>query len=285
MSVTRSCSTGQSAGTGAIPRRARPEKLPEPEDVIFVTGFGPFGTHTVNASWQAVCRLHESDLARQLGVQLVIEEVPVKYEYVLREIPKRWRELRPRLVVHVGVSSQTMSLQLERRSHNGPYERCDVMQAKPPEHCCVPALPAAQELSTRLDLELCCKVVAGSCATMDAETSEDAGRYLCDFIYHTSLSQDPARAVFVHVPPLGMPYTANQMAEALKVVICELYRQVKAVDQPPKQPRQPQKQPFEPSQPLDLCTHDRRCEGDVGRSPLPVRHQRAADGCPPESRW
>ena len=40
---------------------------------------------------------------------------------------------------------------------------------------------------------------------MDLRISEDAGRYLCDFIYYSSLStllkeQRPRKVVFLHVP-------------------------------------------------------------------------------------
>ncbi|XP_037083327.1 pyroglutamyl-peptidase 1-like [Pollicipes pollicipes] len=222
----------KAAATGAIPRELHLLMQPDdgPNDVIFVTGFGPFGTHVVNASWEAVCRLHEVGVAEELGVQLVIEEVPVTYEYVMREIPKRWRELRPRLVVHVGVSAHTMTLQLERVSHNGPYQRDDVHQRTPPEHCCVPGRPST--LCTRLDLARTCKAIGNSRSAIDASVSDDAGHYLCDFIYFTSLSQDPGRAVFVHVPPLGMPYTANQMADGLAEAIRDLYGQVLEMDRP-----------------------------------------------------
>jgi hypothetical protein len=63
--------------------------------VVFVTGFGPFGRHNVNASWEAVKLLPALDLEKELGVQLVIDQVPVRYEYVADYLCKKWAELKP----------------------------------------------------------------------------------------------------------------------------------------------------------------------------------------------
>lgn len=225
----------KSAATGAVPRQTLSlTQDPGPDDVIFVTGFGPFGHHEVNASWQAVRMLHMMGVGEQLGAQLVIEEVPVKYEYVMREIPRRWKQLRPRLVVHVGVSADTMTLQLERLAHNGPYCRVDTLQQTPPEQRCMPGRQGT--LCCRLDLARTCRAIGCSASCIDAAVSDDPGHYLCDFIYFTSLAQDPARTVFVHVPPLGMPYSANQMATALAEVIRDLWDQVLQLDRPPPRP-------------------------------------------------
>ncbi|XP_043217040.1 pyroglutamyl-peptidase 1-like isoform X1 [Amphibalanus amphitrite] len=225
----------KSAATGAVPRHPLSvTREPGPDDVIFVTGFGPFGHHEVNASWQAVSRLHSMGVGEQLGAKLIIEEVPVKYEYVMREIPRRWKQLRPRLVVHVGVSSYTMTLQLERVAHNGPYCRGDVLQQTPPEQRCLSGQPST--LCCRLDLARTCRAIGGSASAIDATVSDDPGHYLCGFIYFMSLAQDPARTVFVHVPPLGMPYTANQMATGLAEVVRDLWHQVLQLDQPPPRP-------------------------------------------------
>ena len=172
------------------------------------------------------------------------DQVPVKYEYVMREIPRRWKQLRPRLVVHVGVSAHTMTLQLERQAHNGPYCRGDVLQQTPPEQRCVSGQPAT--ISCRLDLARTCRAIGSSASPIDADLSDDPGHYLCDFIYFTSLAQDPARTVFVHVPPLGMPYTANQMASALAEVVRDLWDQVVQMDQPP------------PPRPIDLSCADQQ---------------------------
>ena len=152
----------------------------------------------------------------------------------MREIPRRWKQLRPRLVVHVGVSAHTMTLQLERVAHNGPYCRGDVLQQTPPEQRCVPGQPAT--LCCRLDLARACRAIGCSGSAIDAAVSDDPGQYLCDFIYFTSLAQDPGRAVFVHVPPLGMPYTANQMAAGLAEVIRDLWDQVVQLDRPAPRP-------------------------------------------------
>lgn len=44
-------------------------------------------------------------------------------------------------------------------------------------------------------------------------------RYLCEYIYYTSLSINPLRTLFIHVPELNKPYTANQIAKSLEEVL------------------------------------------------------------------
>ena len=63
--------------------------------VVFVTGFGPFGRHNVNASWESVKLLPTLDFEKDLKVQLVIDQVPVRYEFVSEYLCKKWAELKP----------------------------------------------------------------------------------------------------------------------------------------------------------------------------------------------
>ncbi|KAK3098217.1 hypothetical protein FSP39_017294, partial [Pinctada imbricata] len=40
------------------------------------------------------------------------------------------------------------------------------------------------------------------------------------------LSNDPTCSAFIHVPPLGAPYTADQLAQGLRIAIIEMLRQI-----------------------------------------------------------
>ena len=62
---------------------------------------------------------------------------------------------------------------------------------------------------------------------MEAESSKDAGRYLCEFIFCKSLEAQKGRALFVHVPDYDAPYNVKQLGQALKLVSTELIRQTK----------------------------------------------------------
>lgn len=59
---------------------------------VLVTGFGPFGEHKINASWEAVKLLPEYDLQ---GINLFIEEIEVAYTTVERKVPLLWKEINP----------------------------------------------------------------------------------------------------------------------------------------------------------------------------------------------
>ncbi|XP_045155181.1 pyroglutamyl-peptidase 1 [Echinops telfairi] len=134
-------------------------------------GFGPFGEHTVNASWIAVQELEKLGLGD--SVDLHVYEIPVEYKTVQRLIPALWEKHSPQSPgairgLPVGVS--------------GPCT-CSLWSL-----CCPPPVV----------------------------------RYLCDFTYYTSLYQSHGRSAFVHVPPLGKPYNADQLGRALRAIIEEM---------------------------------------------------------------
>lgn len=47
-------------------------------------------------------------------------------------------------------------------------------------------------------------------------------RYLCDFTYYTSLYLSHGRSAFIHVPPLGKPYSREDLGRALQAVVREM---------------------------------------------------------------
>ena len=71
---------------------------------ILVTGYGPFGKHKINASWEAVRLLpyfwteEDADLA-----SLTLKQVPVSYQYVLENFDLKNLEVNPDFIINVGV--------------------------------------------------------------------------------------------------------------------------------------------------------------------------------------
>ena len=64
-------------------------------------------------------------------------------------------------------------------------------------------------LSSFVDVpQLVAAVNAGKSA-IKARVSEDAGLYVCEYTYYTTLLRNPAPAIFVHVPPFDAAYPAE----------------------------------------------------------------------------
>ncbi|XP_046824318.1 pyroglutamyl-peptidase 1 isoform X2 [Vespa crabro] len=94
---------------------------------ILITGFGPFGNHIVNASWEAVKELSKLWPQSELcNIQLITKQIPVSYEYVSTEISKLWEEHNPVIVIHVGVSYKASCLTIEHIAHSTGYARPDI---------------------------------------------------------------------------------------------------------------------------------------------------------------
>lgn len=182
---------------------------------MVVTGFGPFGGHPTNASWVAVQELQKLGLGDE--VTMYVYEVPVEYQKVLDLIPSLWRRHNPELLIHVGVSGMATTVTLEKCGHNHGYKVLDNLCYCPDSHCCVQGGPDCIE--SIVDMDAVCNTVADPQLDVAVSVSKDAGRYLCDFIYYTSLHQSHGRSAFIHVPPLGKPYTAEQLGRSLQAII------------------------------------------------------------------
>nr|XP_057923627.1 pyroglutamyl-peptidase 1-like [Doryrhamphus excisus] len=193
---------------------------------VLVTGFEPFGEHAVNSSWVAVQELERLGLGD--AVDLHVCEVPVEYQAVQSLLPSLWKQHKPQLVVHVGVSGLATSVTLEQCGHNKGYKRLDNCSFCPASQCCVEEGPDC--ISSVLDMETVCKRVSDSGLGVAVSVSKDAGRYLCDYTYYSSLFLSKGRCAFIHVPPLGNPYSSQELGRALQAVVQEMLKLLEAVN-------------------------------------------------------
>lgn len=185
---------------------------------VLVTGFEPFGEHAVNSSWVAVQELERLGLGE--AVDLHVCEVPVEYQAVQNLLPSLWKEHQPQLVVHVGVSGLATTVTLEQCGHNKGYKRLDNCNFCPASQCCMENGPDC--IQSVLDMDTVCKRVNDSDLGVTLSVSKDAGRYLCDYTYYTSLHLGQGCSAFIHVPPLGKPYSSQDLGRALQAAVQEM---------------------------------------------------------------
>lgn len=78
-------------------------------------------------------------------------------------------------------------------------------------------------ISTLLPIDdICTRVQRRS--ELPVRTSNDAGRFLCEYIYYQSLFIDRKRTVFIHIPDVDEVFTVRKLAESIQLIIYELLR-------------------------------------------------------------
>ncbi|XP_047516610.1 pyroglutamyl-peptidase 1 [Pieris napi] len=185
--------------------------------IVLVTGFGPFINHPINASWEAVKLLKKDEIEKKHKIELVQLELPVTYENVDEFVPALWETHEPKLTIHVGVSKLAKDITLEKQAHRKGYQRLDYLDKCPANNTC--SADGAIRIQTKLNVEkLCSDFNGNSLDGSRAVVSLDAGRYICEYIYYTSLSIDNSRTLFVHVPDLSI-YSPEQTAHALEHIL------------------------------------------------------------------
>ncbi|EPE02280.1 pyroglutamyl peptidase type [Ophiostoma piceae UAMH 11346] len=236
------------------------------EFVVLVTGFDAFrGEYPQNPSWEIAKLLPEflparpktaletSQTAPRVRIVVYPEPIRVNYQVVRKLVPTLWDgqtqegsafKPPPRidLVLHIGMAGPRIHYALEKIGRRDGYALPDVDDlylGDSPQDRTDPAwpwfgVPAALESDIALDSVLE-RWRATAPADSDLRISLDAGRYLCDFIYFSSLAhlyrksketggQDVryrrSRVAFLHVPAAASP----ERVEAGRVLVVELIR-------------------------------------------------------------
>jgi pyroglutamyl-peptidase len=165
--------------------------------LALVTGFEPYGGRGMNPAAEVAARLDGLDIDR---ISVVGRTFPVSFAGLRGRITKLMQEVKPRIVVSVGLWPGDPTIRLERVAINvadfeipdneGAVLRDDVVEAGAPTAIAA-TLPLRAIESALLE------------AGIPVRLSSSAGTYLCNATLYTFLraaESGGARCGFVHVP-------------------------------------------------------------------------------------
>ncbi|KAG0641384.1 hypothetical protein HOY80DRAFT_733865 [Tuber brumale] len=215
---------------------------------IYLTGFGPFRTHTENSSWAIISSFQPGTTIATETHTITLQPHPhwlkVAYASVTSEVPPLHTAtdgIAFDYILHVGLG-KAGEYHLERRAFEEGYVFGDVDGKVPggadaaPERGIMQSEsegedgggaegrePGGREFGCALDVRWI--VEEGVERFQPEETpgeelpikvSDDAGRFLCEFTYYTSLKAacekegngnlKSEKVLFMHVPPLAEPF-------------------------------------------------------------------------------
>jgi pyroglutamyl-peptidase len=141
--------------------------------------------------------------------------VKVAYKSVRALVPTLWEGAGKRRIdymIHIGMASGRKYYSVERRGHRDGYLMRDVdgeplgdaerRKVEGPDWIWD---GLSKEIFSSVEVDDVWRRWRGALPGLDVRVSEDAGRYLCDFIYYSSLAEltrrgEERRVVFFHVP-------------------------------------------------------------------------------------
>ncbi|KAH7328787.1 putative pyroglutamyl peptidase type I [Stachybotrys elegans] len=227
-------------------------RVDEREEItVLVTGFGPFlDTAPVNPAWEIAKDLpaylpplnpkdpsaRQAFSSRPVRILVHPEAIRVNYQVVRALVPVFWEMYQGHRIdytIHIGMAGAHPHYQIERKGHRSGYVQPDVDGLIPDldrysrgKDWVWYGLP--EWLETDLDMpDLLSRWKANSPIGLDLRISDNAGRYLCEFIYYSSLSylykhQKERNVVFLHVPSDASDIAVNRGRELVLTLIRSL---------------------------------------------------------------
>ncbi|MGO9360292.1 MAG: pyroglutamyl-peptidase I [Xanthobacteraceae bacterium] len=174
---------------------------------ILVTGFGPFPGAPFNPTETLVARLTQLRRPALLDVDLTAHVFRVSYGAVDRNLPALFAAHAPDAVLMFGLARRTPYLRIETRARNavtGLWPDAD--------HATAGARAIARHGASceRFGVDAMLLLQAARAAGVETRLSQDAGRYLCNYLSWKAIvaarrQPRPPVVAFVHVPIVDRP--------------------------------------------------------------------------------
>ena len=189
-----------------------------PARPILLTGFEPFAGERLNPSWEAARALD----GRRIGGRTVVARcLPVVFGAARQTLLAALAELRPELVLCLGLANGSPHLALERVALNLDDARiADNQGQQPVDLPVVEGAPAAYFTGLPVKAMLAALRAAG----FPAALSLSAGSFVCNHVFfalcqHLAGQESGTRGGFMHVPLLPSQAASGQPSMALATLV------------------------------------------------------------------
>mmetsp|Transcript_16333 Transcript_16333/g.31712 ORF Transcript_16333/g.31712 Transcript_16333/m.31712 type:complete len:274 (-) Transcript_16333:380-1201(-) len=201
--------------------------------VFVVTGFGKFAGVPENPTTKLVIDLRKKYpnlLTKILETSMV--GVRQGLDAIDSELQAQGIDPSDVIWIHMGVYGGSPGFRLEHKSYNEATFRVPDERGEKPNK--EEIIPGGQPfLSCGFDLaSLCSELRKALEGTVNINVTDDPGRFVCNYVYYSSLSRHGANVLFVHVPDFSTVNLSSQMAVIERILemipnyrLSEIYRQ------------------------------------------------------------
>ena len=190
--------------------------MTHPSSAILLTGFGPFPGVTDNPTAHIAALLRDEIIA---DVSIHTEVLPVSFKRAPNQVSELLASSMHILAtLHLGVATDSRFIRLERSAKNhietsvGDIDGYGLHQDRVQMN-----RPPNEVVLSTLDVD---SIAEHLCASgFDARPSDDAGAYVCNALYHHSLTHEDRPTLFMHVPPTGEQWSVLRLARATRLVL------------------------------------------------------------------
>jgi len=181
---------------------------------ILITSFGPFNNFKVNPSNQAMKLLREKMTDFEAQHTLYWCELGVSYDEVLL-FEKEFSGIHLDLVLHLGVATNDSLMRLEIQAKNQRQGK-DVNGLDPTTDSII---ENQSDIKTGINIQILENICSKHPSIV--RISNDAGAYLCNYIYYLSLSSNLANrnALFIHIADTQNNSNAVSLEDQVMVIL------------------------------------------------------------------
>jgi pyroglutamyl-peptidase len=201
----------------------KPEPETTPRTAVLITGFGPFPGVPDNLSGPFALSVAAAARRRFPHLAITADILDTVWTTAPERVSHRVNQLKPRVILHFGVSRAAYGVVIETRGHRACDTRRDALGHLPP----LGLLPEAGHSILDADFPIDAADDALTAQGIDVSFSNDAGRYLCNAVLYQAIFAAqtlPHRCMagFIHLPvAFGPPGLTQPQALTAGLTILE----------------------------------------------------------------